>query len=421
MNTLSGAGDAPAHRPGAARIELNANLNAGTALAAPRFDTVPPLALYIHIPWCTRKCPYCDFNSHEARERIPEADYIHALIADLEQELPLVWGRNVESVFIGGGTPSLLAPETLDRLLSDVRARLPLYPGAEITLEANPGTVDAGRLREFRAAGINRLSLGVQSLNDELLARIGRIHDAKQARVAAEATVSAGFERWNIDLMYGLPGQSLQGALDDLHAAVALEPPHLSHYQLTIEPNTAFYLQPPPQPDDDTLWDMQSHCQDYLAAAGYLQYEVSAYARPGMQCRHNLNYWRFGDYLGIGAGAHGKLTLPAAQTVERLSKVRHPRAYLEQAASAARIAEQRRLDAPALGFEFMLNALRLNEGFERRLFQERTGLPLALFEPALARAETLELIERDHVHIRPTARGRRYLNELLMLFLPDDD
>jgi oxygen-independent coproporphyrinogen-3 oxidase len=410
-------GDAPSPRAATARIALNA----GTALAAPRFDTVPPLALYIHVPWCTRKCPYCDFNSHEARESIPEADYAAALVADLEQELPLVWGRSVESVFIGGGTPSLLSPAIVDRLLSDVRARLPLVPGAEITLEANPGTVDAGRLREFRAAGINRLSLGVQSLDDGLLARIGRIHDAAQARAAAEATAAAGFEHWNIDLMYGLPGQSLEGALDDLRAAVALAPPHISHYQLTIEPNTAFHRQPPPQPDDDALWDMQSHCQDYLAAAGYAQYEISGYARPGMQCRHNLNYWRFGDYLGIGAGAHGKITLPAAQTVERLAKVRHPRAYLEQARSEARIAERRQLDAAALGFEFMLNALRLNAGFERRLFQERTGLPLALFEPALARAEALELIERDHAEVRPTARGRRYLNELLMLFLPDDD
>lgn len=411
------AGAAPTPRPAAARIDLSAR----TALATPRFDTVPPLALYIHIPWCTRKCPYCDFNSHEARGSIPETEYLHALIADLEQELPLVWGRSVDSVFIGGGTPSLLSPEILDRLLSDVRARLPLAPGAEITMEANPGTIETGLLREFRAAGINRLSLGVQSLDDALLTRIGRIHDAAQARRAAEEAAAAGFERWNIDLMYGLPGQTLAGALDDLRAAIALAPTHISHYQLTIEPNTAFHLQPPPQPDDDALWDMQAHCQDLLADAGYLQYEVSAYARPGMQCRHNLNYWRFGDYLGIGAGAHGKITLPAAQTVERLSKVRHPRAYLEQATGAARIAEQRRLDAPALGFEFMLNALRLNAGFERRLFQERTGLPLALFEPALARAETLELIERDHAHIRPTARGRRYLNELLMLFLPDDD
>lgn len=393
---------------------------AATALAAPRFLAPPPLSLYIHVPWCTRKCPYCDFNSHEAQGPLPERDYLSALIADLEQDLPLVWGRPVESVFIGGGTPSLMSPAGIDRLLSDVRARLPLVPGAEITMEANPGTVERGQLREFRAAGVNRLSLGVQSLDDALLERIGRIHCAAEARAAAEDAAAAGFESWNLDLMYGLPGQSLEQALADLRAAIDLSPPHLSQYQLTIEPNTAFYQRPPERADDDALWEMQSHSQEWLAAAGYVQYEVSAYARSGAQCRHNLNYWRFGDYLGIGAGAHAKLTVAAEQRVHRLSKARHPRDYLARAAGEARIAERRTLGAAELGLEFMMNALRLNAGFDRRLFQEHTGLPLALLERPLARAEELGLIGRDHLRVWPTERGVRYLNELLMLFMPDD-
>lgn len=397
----------------------------GPLLTAPRFDAPPPLSLYVHVPWCTRKCPYCDFNSHEIRGHgapgvIPERDYLAALLADLEQDLPAVWGRPVESIFIGGGTPSLLSPAIVDRLLSGLRALLPLRPGLEITLEANPGTVDRGRLAELRGAGVNRLSIGVQSLDDAMLARIGRIHDAGAARAAAEGAAAAGFESWNIDLMYGLPGQSPSEALADLRAALALGAPHVSHYQLTIEPNTAFHSRPPRRVDDDGLWEMQLRCQEALAAAGYEQYEVSAYAYPEAQCRHNLNYWRFGDYLGIGAGAHAKITVAAEQAIHRISKVRHPRDYLARAGGAERIAERRTLAADDVALEFMMNALRLNEGFERQLFQERTGLPLAALESPLARAEALGLIERDHVRLWPTARGRRYLDELLLLFMPDE-
>lgn len=386
----------------------------------PRFRAPPPLTLYIHVPWCTRKCPYCDFNSHEPRGEIPESEYIAALVSDLEHELPQVWGRQVETIFIGGGTPSLLQPESVDRLLSDIRARLPLRPQAEITLEANPGTVDRTKLAELKAAGINRLSMGVQSLDDELLRRIGRIHDAADAKNAAEGIIAAGFDNWNIDLMYGLPGQSIEGAQADLRAGLALGAPHVSHYQLTIEPNTAFHHAPPSGiADDDALWEIQQACGELFAAAGYEQYEVSAWSRPGHRCGHNLNYWLFGDYLGIGAGAHAKITVVSSQSVERCSRLRSPRDYMA-GEGAARIAERRRLDTADLGLEFMMNALRLNAGFDRRVFEEHTGLPLVLFEKELARAEELGLIERDHLRTWPTARGRRYLNELLMLFVAED-
>ncbi|MGE3479919.1 MAG: radical SAM family heme chaperone HemW [Gammaproteobacteria bacterium] len=394
-----------------------------TRIEAPssfRFDAPPPLTLYVHIPWCARKCPYCDFNSHEGATELPEHAYLAALIADLEQDLPQAWGRRVESVFIGGGTPSLFAPASIDRLLSDIRARLPLLPDAEITLEANPGTVDAGRLREFRAAGVSRLSLGAQSFDDTLLARIGRIHGRAEILGAAAGIAAAGFDNWNLDLMYGLPGQSPAQALADVRQAMALQPTHLSHYQLTLEPNTAFYHSPPALPDDDTTWLMQQQCQAELAAQGYLQYETSAYAQDERRCHHNLNYWRFGDYLGIGAGAHGKVTTASTQTIRRNSKVKHPRAYLEAAAGTARIDVEQSLDPAQAGFEFMMNALRLNEGFPVELFQAHAGLPLAIVERQLARAEQLGLIERDLHTIRPSERGRRYLNELLTLFVPDE-
>jgi putative oxygen-independent coproporphyrinogen III oxidase len=401
--------------------EVPIRLSPLTAKQAPQFRAPPPLTLYIHIPWCTRKCPYCDFNSHEARDGIPESAYIAALVSDLEHELPQVWGRPVETIFIGGGTPSLLQPESVDRLLSDIRARIPLRPNAEITLEANPGTVDRVKLAELKAAGINRLSMGVQSLNDDMLRRIGRIHDSAAARDAAAGIVAAGFDNWNIDLMYGLPGQSIEGALADLRAALALGAPHVSHYQLTIEPNTAFHRAPPAGiADDDTLWEMQQACSELFAAAGFEQYEVSAWSKPGHRCGHNLNYWLFGDYLGIGAGAHAKVTVVSAQSVERSSKLRGPRDYMA-GEGAARIAERRQLDAADLGLEFMMNALRLNEGFPRRVFEEHAGVPLLMFEKELSRAEELGLIARDHLHIRPTAQGRRYLNELLMLFVPGAD
>ncbi|MBK9131749.1 MAG: oxygen-independent coproporphyrinogen III oxidase-like protein [Gammaproteobacteria bacterium] len=394
-----------------------------TRIAAPasfRFEATPPLTLYVHIPWCARKCPYCDFNSHESAAALPEQAYLTALMADLEQELPDIWGRRVESIFIGGGTPSLFAPASIDRLLSDVRARLSLLSDAEITLEANPGTVDPGRLREFRAAGVNRLSLGAQSFDNALLARIGRIHGRTEILSAAEGIAAAGFDNWNLDLMYGLPGQSPAQALADVRQAMALGPTHLSHYQLTLEPNTAFYHSPPTLPDDDTAWEMQRQCQAELAAQGYVQYETSAYAREGRRCRHNLNYWRFGDYLGIGAGAHGKLTHAPTQTIRRSAKVKHPRAYLDAAMGAARVGTRQELDPAQTGLEFMMNALRLNEGFPVELFQAHAGLPLAIVEGPLARAEQLGLIERDAYTIRPSERGRRYLNELLTLFVPDE-
>ncbi|MBK8163865.1 MAG: oxygen-independent coproporphyrinogen III oxidase-like protein [Gammaproteobacteria bacterium] len=394
-----------------------------TRIEAPssfRFDAAPPLTLYVHIPWCARKCPYCDFNSHESAAALPEQAYLAALMADLEQELPEIWGRRVESVFIGGGTPSLFAPASIDRLLSDVRARLSLLSGAEITLEANPGTVDAGRLREFRAAGVNRLSLGAQSFDDTLLARIGRIHGRAEILGAAEGIAAAGFDNWNLDLMYGLPGQSPAQALADVRQAMALQPTHLSHYQLTLEPNTAFHHSPPTLPDDDTAWEMQRQCQTELAAQGYAQYETSAYAQDGRRCRHNLNYWHFGDYIGIGAGAHGKLTHAPTQTIRRSAKVKHPRAYLDAAADAARVDTRQELVPAQTGLEFMMNALRLNEGFPVALFQAHAGLPLAIVESPLARAEQLGLIGRDLHTIRPSERGRRYLNELLTLFVPDE-
>jgi oxygen-independent coproporphyrinogen-3 oxidase len=393
---------------------------AGGGAPALRFAAPPPLGLYVHLPWCVRKCPYCDFNSHELREALPAEAYVDALIADLERELPLVWGRTVQTIFIGGGTPSLFPARAVERLISAVRARLRVAPGAEITLEANPGAVEADRMREFRDAGVNRISLGIQSLDDDLLRRLGRIHDAGEARAAVEAVREAGFAAWNLDLMYGLPGQSVAGAVADVREAVALGPPHLSHYQLTIEPNTVFHHRPPERAADDELWDMQVRCQAELAAAGYVQYEVSAYARQGMACAHNVNYWTFGDYLGIGAGAHAKLTQAGEPAVHRRIKVRHPRDYLRRAADGDPLAEDRELAAADLGLEFMMNALRLNDGFATALFQERTGLPLALFERPLGEAERLGLIGRDLGRIWPTERGRRYLDDLVMLFLPDD-
>ena len=383
------------------------------------FQTLPPLSLYVHVPWCVRKCPYCDFNSHEAADGIPEAAYIDALIADLEQELPAVWGRPVVSVFIGGGTPSLLSGEAIDALLCAVRARLKLLPGAEITLEANPGAVEQGRFREFRAAGVNRLSIGVQSFADDMLARIGRIHGGAEAVRAAEAAHAAGFDNFNLDLMFGLPGQDLDGALADLRQAIALAPTHLSWYQLTLEPNTAFHHAPPVLPDDDLRYDMQVRGQSLLAGAGFANYEVSAYARDGFRCRHNLNYWQFGDYLGIGAGAHQKLTLPQPARIERTAKRRHPRDYLAGAGGAERIASHVALTREDAAFEFVMNALRLNEGFATRLFEERTGLPLKAIETPLHEAEARGLLSWDVQVVRPTALGRLHLNTLLELFLAE--
>ncbi len=377
----------------------------------------PPLAVYVHLPWCVRKCPYCDFNSHALADPLPEDAYLDALERDLIGAPPGVWGRAVHSVFIGGGTPSLFSPEAIDRLLTRLRTLLNLVPLAEITLEANPGTFEATRFRGYREAGVNRLSLGIQSFNGAHLRALGRIHDEREAYRAAEAALGL-FDSVNLDIMYALPGQTLEEAGRDLETALALGPAHLSAYHLTLEPNTAFSAHPPVLPDDELAADMQEQAEALLGAAGYEHYETSAFARPGQACRHNLNYWTFGDYLGLGAGAHGKLTF--ADRVERQSRVKHPKAYL--AASFAQdsrehLSELRTLDPADRLFEFMMNALRLNRGFDPALFAERTGLPLALAEPGLARAQALDLLEWTPQCIRPSARGRRFLNELLQLFL----
>jgi len=376
----------------------------------------PPLSLYVHLPWCVRKCPYCDFNSHALRGALPEDAYVDALLRDLACDAPLVAGRTVETVFIGGGTPSLFRPESIARLLEGVRARVPLAPDAEITLEANPGTVERERFRGFRAAGINRLSIGVQSFDDAKLAALGRIHGRAEALAAVDAAREAGFKNLNLDLMYALPAQEAAEAVADIETALRFAPAHLSVYQLTLEPNTPFYRSPPPLPDEDAVDAMQEAIVGRLARAGYAQYEVSAYAQPGRECRHNRNYWEFGDYLGIGAGAHAKLTLP--DRVLRFAKMRHPDAYLRAAGREEARASVRTLDADDLAFEFMLNALRLREGVPTALFSARTGLPLARVAPILAAARERGLLEQDAERLRASALGRRFLNDLVAMFLP---
>jgi putative oxygen-independent coproporphyrinogen III oxidase len=379
----------------------------------PHFRALPPLSLYIHIPWCARKCPYCDFNSHEARGAVPEERYVAALVADLERALPEVWGRRVHSVFFGGGTPSLFSAPAIDAILAAVRARLALAPDAEITLEANPGTVEAGKFRDFRAAGINRLSLGIQSFDPRHLKSLGRIHDGREARRAIEIALG-NFGNVNLDLMYGLPGQILEEARADIEAALEFAPPHLSCYHLTIEPNTWFHRFPPKLPDDDTTAAMQDAIETRLAAAGYDHYETSAFAR-GVRCAHNLNYWTFGDYLGIGAGAHSKLSFPGR--IVRQVRIKHPERYLAEAEAGDPIQERRDVRSEEIPFEFMMNALRLNAGVPAALFEERTGLPFTVALRELDNAERRGLIERDHLRIAPTPLGRRYLNDLLQLFL----
>jgi putative oxygen-independent coproporphyrinogen III oxidase len=376
-----------------------------------RLETLPPLALYVHIPWCVRKCPYCDFNSHERAGALPEREYVGKLINDLEHLLPAVWGRRIVSVFIGGGTPSLFSPESIETLLSGLRARLQLEPGAEITLEANPGTVEAARFAGFRQAGVNRISVGVQSFDDRMLAALGRIHGVDEARRAVAMALES-FDNVNLDLMYGLPGQTLAMAHSDIGEAVRLGVPHVSAYQLTIEPNTVFWSKPPQLPQHDESADMQLAVEDVLCAAGYGHYETSAFARSAHRCRHNLNYWEFGDYIGIGAGAHGKISFP--ERITRHERIKQPKEYL---LSKSSLVEDREVPAKEIPFEFMLNALRLVEGFPMTLFAERTGLPLAAVEAKLAKAEHQGLIERDWKRIRPSARGRLFLNELLQIFL----
>ncbi len=386
----------------------------------PRFAALPPLALYVHVPWCVRKCPYCDFNSHEWRgnaDAPPEDAYVDALTADLERALPSIWGRRTISVFIGGGTPSLFSPAAIDRLLAAIRARLPLAPDAEITLEANPGTFERAKFEGFRAAGVNRLSLGVQSFNPRHLEALGRIHDAGEARAAAAAAVAL-FPAVNLDLMFGLPGQTIEECADDVEAAAAFGTPHLSFYQLTLEPNTRFHRHPPALPDDDTVADMQELVEARLAAKGYRRYEVSAYAQTGRECVHNVNYWRFGDYLGIGAGAHSKLSFP--DRIVRELRWKQPQRYMEQSLAADPVMERREVDVHDIGFEFMLNALRLTNGVPASLFAERTGYPIALVARTVAEAERAALLESDPALLAATPLGRRFLNDLVARFLPDE-
>ncbi len=384
------------------------------------FTNLPPLSLYIHIPWCVQKCPYCDFNSHEMGAGLLEKDYIDSLLADLEQDLPRIWGRKVISIFIGGGTPSLFSPEALDRLLSGVRARLSLTANCEITMEANPGTVEAGKFSEFRSTGINRLSIGIQSFNDDMLRRLGRIHGRKEAIRAAEQAHDAGFESFNLDLMFALPSQSAAMAAEDIATAINLEPDHLSYYQLTLEPNTAFHHNPPVLPDDELAWKIQQQGQEKLAKAGYEQYEVSAYAKVGKQCQHNVNYWQFGDYLGIGAGAHAKISDASQQNITRLWKVKQPAMYLGVASTSAVLGGQRVVTRDEVGLEFMMNALRLKEGFSTELFIQHAGLPIAQVEGVLKQLEEDELIKWGLHDIKTTERGWQHLDHVVQQFLDCD-
>lgn len=382
----------------------------------------PPLSLYVHLPWCVRKCPYCDFNSHQQRGLLPFAAYVDALIADLEQDLPLVWGRTVQTVFFGGGTPSLFPAEAIDAFLQKASARLRFAPQLEITLETNPGTAEHGRFDDYRRAGINRVSFGIQSFDDGCLQRLGRIHDSQQAAAAVKLAQDAGIDNINLDLMYALPEQDQAMAEHDVRRAIALQPAHISHYQLTLEPNTLFAARPPQGiPDPDVAWDMQESCQRLLADAGYAQYEISAYARPGRQCAHNLNYWGFGDYLGIGAGAHGKLTVGAGQRILRRWKVKHPDQYLAWAGTPAGIGGDEELDALQRPFDFMLNALRLNSGFSLRSFEATTGLSRATIADELVQAQDKGWLEVKDDQVRPTELGRRFANDAMILFLHDRD
>jgi len=390
-----------------------------------QLQALPPLSLYVHLPWCLKKCPYCDFNSHEAARgatgaatgvELPEQRYIDALMADLEAALPLIWGRTVHSIFIGGGTPSLFSPQSIDQLLGGIRARLRLEPDCEITLEANPGTFEKDRFRAFRSAGVTRLSVGVQSFSDEHLKALGRVHDGAQALAAVEEA-AASFDTFNLDIMYALPGQTMQQLEQDMAVALSLAPPHISIYHLTIEPNTYFAKFPPQVPEDDTAYAMLDRITELTGGAGMQRYEVSAYARPGHRCWHNLNYWQFGDYLGIGAGAHSKLSF--AHRVVRQVRFRDPRLYMDNALAGRALAQDddvRRADLP---FEYMLNALRLKEGFSLMDFTGRTGLPITAIQKGLEQAQSKGLIERDLMQVKPTERGFDFLSDLQSMFLAD--
>lgn len=379
---------------------------------------LPPLSLYVHLPWCVRKCPYCDFNSHAAQGELPRDEYVDALLKDLESDLPLVWGRPVHSIFFGGGTPSLFSGEHFERMISGFRGLLPVSPDAEISLEANPGTTEHDSFEAYRAAGVNRVSLGAQSFDDRLLTAIGRIHGREEIDRAVSAIKRAGISNFNIDLMFALPGQSVDSALEDLRQAVLCGPAHISHYQLTLEPNTAFHANPPVLPDDDLAWEMQRLGGEILAEAGFGQYEISAWSRPGMRCRHNLNYWRYGDYLGIGAGAHGKITLPAEGTVLRRIRQRHPKSWLRAAAAGDAVADEQRLPLAERIFEFFLNQLRLREGVRKDDLTVRTGADWSAVETAVAEAIERGLLEDAGDRLRPTELGWRFANDLQAIFLP---
>jgi putative oxygen-independent coproporphyrinogen III oxidase len=388
-------------------------MRAGTLQLA----ALPPLSLYVHLPWCIKKCPYCDFNSHEmAGADMPEQRYIDALIADLEASLPLIWGRSVHSIFIGGGTPSLFSPAAIDRLLGELRPRLRLDADCEITLEANPGTFEKDRFRAFRSAGVTRLSVGVQSFNDEHLKALGRVHDRAQA-IAAVEEAAASFETFNLDIMYALPGQTLAGLEKDMRQALALGPPHISIYHLTIEPNTYFAKFPPVIPEEDLAYAMLDRITEMTAQAGMQRYEVSAYAKPGHRCFHNLNYWQFGDYLGIGAGAHSKLSF--AHRIVRQVRWREPKLYMDKALAGQAVTQENEISRADLPFEFMLNALRLRDGFKLQDFAEKTGLPVSVLQTGLDEADRKGLIERDLISLKPTERGFDFLNDLQSLFLSD--
>jgi putative oxygen-independent coproporphyrinogen III oxidase len=380
------------------------------------FTSNPPLGLYIHLPWCEKKCPYCDFNSHET-DNLPENNYVDALLNDLALDLPLVWGRTIESIFIGGGTPSLFSGDAIERLFSGLRALLNYAPNIEITMESNPGSADQNNFRAYRESGVNRLSIGVQSFNDAHLQLLGRVHNSELALLAFDAARDAGFDNINIDLMYGLPTQTLAQAQADLQMAISLKVEHISHYQLTIEPNTLFHHKPPNKmPDDDLAWAQQTSCQALLESHGYHQYEISAYSHNNKTCRHNLNYWQFGDYIGIGAGAHGKITLAGEDRVIRRIRQRQPNAYLQSQGNAAILSEVDLGEADLI-FEFMLNTLRLTQGFESRLFTDNTGLSLNTILPLLNQAKKIGLLNYDAARIFPTEKGLQYLNDLQSIFL----
>lgn len=379
---------------------------------------LPPLSLYVHLPWCVRKCPYCDFNSHELRGDLQQQEYVDALLRDLELELPLVWGRPVHSIFFGGGTPSLFNAEQIGRFLQGVRGLLTLAPDAEITLEANPGTTERDSFSAYREAGVNRVSLGVQSFNDGSLGRLGRIHGRDEVFTALESIRRAKMKNFNLDLMFALPGQSLGEALSDIELAISYKPAHISHYQLTIEPNTAFHVHKPPLPGDELAWDMQDHCAERLGSAGYRQYEISAWSKEERQCRHNLNYWSYGDFIGIGAGAHGKITLPAEDGIRRRIRARHPKSWMAGAGTAEVLADNRLLSREDRVFEFFLNQLRLRGGVQKLQFEPRTGLPWSSVASRVTSLIDKGLLEEQGDRLAPTPTGWRFVNDMQSVFLP---